>query len=259
MFELTKVTNPMEVQEVIKGLPIYKDLIAGIKEAVSESQEVEVFTKTDLNKASHYIEGFKKLRKKIEKVRDELLEPLKDEKRNIDAKMKETKNFFEGEILEMFSGEDNRLKKEVQDFLTAERKEAERKAAEERKKAEEEAIQKGIEEEERRKKEAAEKGVDVKEIAPVEVPVVAEVLPEEKKLSQMNTSGIQTRRFYKWDYKADFDIVAFVKGLSDEQIRRFISVNEKAVTEERKNHKIDFDGEAPGLKGIRFYFDEKVV
>jgi len=226
------------------------ELKSNIEHALAESAEIAVFTISDLNAAAHYIKNYKELARRIETIRKDAKAPLIQRGKEIDSYCKD--------LVAQFKPELDRLNTEVGAFNRKMKEQARQKAEAERKAAEEKALAEAIEKEEKLKAEAKERGENPEEVK-VEVAVVPEVVHEEKKISQLNTSGLQMRRTRKWKYADDFDIVKFVRSLNDEQIRLFVELNERTLAAERAKYDMEFEGDAPGLPGILFYYTETPV
>ncbi len=214
----------------------YIELLNKIETAISESEEIVVVTSNDVSVAAEYISNFKKISKNLEDVRKKLVQPLIDKKYEIDQFFKQIPVKYEKEIF--------RLEKELIDFKVKETNEARRKAEEERKRLEEEAIELAIIEEEKRIKEAKEKGIPIESLPKVEPAIVAEVITENLKISQLNSSGIKTRR------TKTFRIIN-----PDLVPREYLEIDEKKIKAERS--KYDFDALSV-IPGIEFTFYEAV-
>ena len=137
-------------------------------------------------------------------------------------------------IISRFDAETKRLEKEISDFKKKRDEEIRIQAAEERRLREEEALNAAIE-----------AGVD-------EPDIVSEVVTERVKISSLNASGVQTRRYKKWEIT---DMVKFVRSLTDEQIESLLEVNSVGMNAYRGTFDVEDESKLPG---VRFYFEEKV-
>ncbi len=215
-----------DFRQILEGSEKYQELSAKIDAAIVESESVVVITENDVSTASHYMKNFRNLAKDLEAHRKEITDPL-------DAKKKEIMNVFKG-IISRFESEETRLNSEILTFKRKRDEENRKREAEERKRLEEEALQRAIE-----------AGVD-------EPDIVTEVVHKEVKISQLNSAGVQTRKYKKWEFT---DFVAFVKSLPDDMIARLITVDSVAMNSYRGQFDVDAKSTIPGL---RFYFEEKV-
>lgn len=223
--------------------PTYIELMKNIEKAKEESCEVVIVTPSDVATASNYISNYKRISKNVEALRKNLVQPLTEKKAEIDAFFKSIPLQYEKEL--------DRLEEELLDYKRQQEAKARKEAEAERKRLEEEAIQKGIAEEERRIKEAEAKGVPVENIAPVEPAIVPEVIPQTKKISQMNSSKVSTRK------TKSFKVV-------DEKLipREYLMVDEQKIRAERmKYDAVNLDGSQvkSTIPGVEFTYSESVV
>ncbi len=208
-----------DIKTVLENDPNYLELLENIDKALEESSMIVVVTESDVAAAANFISNFKKIEKRIESYRKELVQPLMEKKADIDA-------FFK-EIPSKFADELNRLNKEVLDFKIKLQEEARKKAVEERKRLEEEALQNAIKE-----------GRD-------EPAIIPEVIPQTKKISEMNTLRVTTRR------------TKTIRVIDEKLIpREYLIPDEKKIRAERM--KYDFEAKST-IPGVEFTFDESVV
>ena len=215
-----------DFQSILEGSTQYIELSQKIDTAITESENIVVITENDVATASHYLKSFRNLAKDLESHRKEITDPL-------DSKKKEIMNVFKG-IISRFEKEESRLNSEILTFKRKRDEENRKREIEERKKREDEALQAAI---------AA--GVD-------EPDIVAEVVHKEVKISQLNSAGVQTRKYKKWEIT---DIVSFVRNIPDDMIERLITVDNVAMNSYRGQFDVEAKSTIPGLK---FYFEEKV-
>ena len=95
----------------------YIALKNNIQQAVKESRAVIILDESHVDKAGFYLKNFRGLSKRIETLRKELVDPL-----NQDVKI--INSFFKT-LQSEFSGEEQRLNNELQDFLTEQRQKQE--------------------------------------------------------------------------------------------------------------------------------------
>ena len=95
----------------------YIALKNNIQQAVKESRAVIILDESHVDKAGFYLRNFRGLSKRIETLRKELVDPL-----NQDVKI--INSFFKT-LQSEFSGEEQRLNNELQDFLTEQRQKQE--------------------------------------------------------------------------------------------------------------------------------------
>lgn len=208
-----------DIKTVLENDPNYLELLENIDKALEESSMIVVVTESDVAAAANFISNFKKIEKRIESYRKELVQPLMEKKADIDS-------FFK-EIPSKFADELNRLNKEVLDFKIKLQEEARKKAVEERKRLEEEALQNAIKE-----------GRD-------EPAIIPEVIPQTKKISEMNTLRVTTRR------------TKTIRVIDEKLIpREYLVADEKKIRAERM--KYDFEAKST-IPGVEFTFDESVV
>jgi len=268
----------------------FLQLKENIDSAVSESKDIVVMTANDVNSASHYLKNFKALGKKIEYYRKAVKQPFLEKGKEIDEFFKELANLFSDELdrldkeLKDFQKREN---EKAEKAAAAERKRLEEEAIQlgiqeeerRRKRADTIAIIKSAAEEMKVENPgmtqnsimAALQGnngfpadvtpdewsyilgnVEELEVAEVEPAIVAEVEPETRKISSLNSSGLHTRRTKKYEIT---NFVEFVRSLSDKEILLYLEPNRQALTAERS--KFDFEAHS-SLKGVRFYFDENL-
>jgi hypothetical protein len=205
----------------------YIELKKNIDQAIAESTELVIITSGDVNTAANYIANFKKIAATAENLRVQYKQPFLDKGREVDS-------FFNGIPL-MFSDELSRLKNEMLDFKKKADAEAKKKAADERKILEEEALNKAIKQ-----------GNDQPAIVP-------EVIIQTRKISEMNSSKVHSRRTKK---ALIIDFVKFVHSLNDKEIILYLDANMKAINAERS--KYDYEAKST-FEGIEFSFEESVV
>lgn len=220
---LTKFTDidllNTNIRTVLENDQQYIELTQNIETAIAESSAIVVLTESDVATAANFIVNYKKIEKEIEKVRKELVQPLVDKKAEIDAFFKSIPFRFEDEL--------KRLNTEVLDFKRKAEAEARAKADVERKLLEEIAIN-----------DAIAKGLD-------EPAIVPEVIPQTKKISEMNTSKVHTRKTKSF------------KIINENLIpREYLTVDEQKIRAERM--KFDFEAKS-NIPGVEFTFNESVV
>jgi len=209
----------------LKASPKYVELISNINAALAESKEVSVFTLNDVSTASQYLKKLKNISAEAEAARKLTVQPLIDRKEEVDS-------FFK-DIPLLVAGEIDRLSKELMAYKKREDGEARAKAAEKRKRLEEEALNNAIE-----------AGVN-------EPAVVPEIIPQETKLSAMNTVNVQSRK------TKEYEIVDVNKIP-----REYLMVDEKKIKAERSKYPaVNQDGSevVSTIAGVRFTYTEKVV
>jgi phage terminase Nu1 subunit (DNA packaging protein) len=157
-----------DVRTLLENNAEYLELCENIEKAVEESSAIAVVTSSDVAVAANFVSNFKKITREAEAVRKRIVQPLIDKKADID-------NFFKG-IPQKYQVELKRLEEEILDFQKKERLEAQKKAAEERKRLEEEALNNAIE-----------NGRD-------EPAIIPEIIPQARKISELNTSKVHTRK-----------------------------------------------------------------
>lgn len=214
-----------DIKTVLENDPNYLELLENIDKALEESSMIVVVTESDVAAAANFISNFKKIEKRIESYRKELVQPLMEKKADIDS-------FFKG-IPSKFADELNRLNKEVLDFKIKIQEEARKKAVEERKRLEEEALQNAIKE-----------GRD-------EPAIIPEVIPQTKKISEMNTLRVTTRR-------------TKTIRVTDEKLipREYLIPDEKKIKAERMKYEAcNEDGTLikSTIPGVEFSYEESVV
>jgi len=209
----------MDIKSFLESNKDYQNLIKGINKALEESAAIVVVTYTDVAAAANYVANFKRITKTIESLRREIVQPLIDKKTEIDG-------FFK-RIPSLYESEQKRLEEEILQFKRKEEEEARRKAEEERKRLEEEALEKAIAE-----------GRD-------EPAIIPEVIPQIKKISELNESRITTRR------TKTFKIIDETKIP-----REYLMIDEKKIRAERM--KYDYEAKST-IPGVEFTFEETVV
>jgi hypothetical protein len=216
-----------DIKHYLEGNIDYQNLISGIDTALEESQAIVVVTASDVSAAANYISNFKKISKNVESIRKRLVQPLVDKKTEIDTFFKNIPLKYQDEL--------ERLEKELLDFKKKEQAEAQKRADEEKQRLEEKALN-----------EAIENGRE-------EPAIVPEVIPQTKKISELNSSKVHSRRTKK---AVVVDFVKFVRSLTDDQIKLYLEPNMKAINAERS--KYDYEAKST-LAGIEFTFDESIV
>jgi Skp family chaperone for outer membrane proteins len=214
-----------DIKTVLENDPNYLELIENIDKALDESSMTVVVTESDVSAAANFIANFKKIEKRIESLRKELVQPLVDKKAEVDSFFKEIPSRFNDEL--------RRLNKEVLDFKTKLQEEARKKALEERKRLEEEALQSAIKE-----------GRD-------EPAIIPEVIPQVKKISEMNASKVHTRR------------TKTITIVNEALIpREYLMPDEQKIRAERMKYETcNEDGSLvkSTIPGVEFTFNESVV
>jgi len=209
-----------------------------VDEAVKESKEIDVFLKEDVDKAATYSKHLAKLGKLVEDTRKNITSPIDTLKKDV---MEHFKN-----MLKPIEEEVKRLDNSVMQYLATQRQialEAERKA---RREAEEKAMKEAIEKEAKLKAEAEAKGENPANVK-VEVPIIAEVIPQETKLSNFTSSGVTTMKVAKWK-------VTNINAIPKE----YFILNEQLINGIRKAAGVN--GYNPNqIPGIEFYCEETIV
>jgi hypothetical protein len=272
-----------DVKTVLENSEEYQELIANIDTAIEEAQELAIVTANDVNTASHYVKNLKSVSKKVNDFRLELTRPLDDKKKEIKSfldkiidKLERPLNQLEKEILEFQRKERAEAAKKAE----AERKRREEEALQKAIEIEEQrkqrlevinTVKSHAEELKESTPEATKEDIrqeltgfngfpnditeeewgyilgDLKEIVQdtIEPAIVEEVEQDERKISQLNTSGVHTRR------TKTFEIVDETKIP-----REYLKVDEQKIRAERSKH----DYEAPSnIPGVKFTFNETVV
>jgi len=214
-----------DIKTVLENDPNYLELIENIDKALDESSMIVVVTESDVAAAANFIANFKKIEKRIEAYRKELVQPLMEKKADIDSFFKEIPNRFSDEL--------KRLNKEVLDFKAKLQEEARKKALEERKRLEEEALN-----------DAISKGKD-------EPAIIPEVIPQVKKISEMNVAKVHTRRTKTISIVDEFLIP-----------REYLMPDEQKIRAERMKYEAcNEDGTLvkSTIPGVEFTFNESVV
>ena len=207
---------------------IVADIYGALKTVVEEASDVTVMTLTDVEHASLLIKGIGKLSKKAEARRKEIVEPLNEEVKSVNAFFK--KLFTEVVIQEA------RLKDELlqfdrrQEALHRQKVEEENRKLREEMKAQEEARQKAK--------------AEGQETVPEFAPIIVETVSVAPKLSDSNSFGVSTSRTKIWR----------VIDLSKVPLE-FLTVDEKKVDSIRKGY--DFEEVSP-IEGIEFYVEKSI-
>jgi len=214
-----------DIKTVLENDPNYLELIESIDKALEESSMIVVVTESDVAVAANFISNFKKIEKRIESYRKELVQPLMEKKADIDSFFKEIPNRFNNEL--------KRLNKEVLDFKIKLQDEARKKAIEERKRLEEEALQSAIKE-----------GRD-------EPAIIPEIIPQTKKISEMNAAKVHTRK------------TKTITIINEALIpREYLMPDEQKIRAERMKYEAcNEDGSLvkSTIPGVEFTFNESVV
>lgn len=210
-----------------------------LRQAITEAKEIKIEMSIDVDTASHYVMKFKEITKELTSIEKKLLEPLTAEKRTIDTKMKDIKNFI-SEISNEYSSEVNRLGSEI--IKMKNKIEAERKAEALRQQQllDEMKLQDAIKEEALQKEEV-EKGIIEKVTVEVEQ---SQVIAKSTSIKDLNIQGLSSRRTKTW-------IVVDINAVP----REFLMIDEAKIKAERMKH--DFDAQST-IAGIEFQFIEKV-
>lgn len=214
-----------DIRTVLENDPNYLELIENIEKALDESSMIVIVTESDVATAANYIANFKKIEKKIESFRKELVQPLMDKKAEIDSFFKSIPARFEDEL--------KRLNSEVLEFKRKVEVEARKKAEEERRRLEEEALQNAIKE-----------GRD-------EPAIIPEIIPQVKKVSEMNAAKVHTRK------------TKTITIINESLIpREYLIPDEQKIRAERMKYEAcNEDGSQvkSTIPGVEFTFNESVV
>lgn len=193
-------------------------LYININKAVQQSSEVTVTSDLSMDKAGHFIKGFKDLTKAIESIRKEIVTPL-------NAQVKVVNEFFKN-LKIRYEKEEQRLVDESNFHLKKKRQLEEERKAQEQKELEDSILN--------------EAEIFNDESVIDEIP---DIQFKKEKVSE-TTQNLQTQRVKRW------------KVTDEEKIpRKYLTINEKLVDEVRKKH--DFEDKSP-IAGIDFYFDEVI-
>lgn len=223
------------VTAILQADPQIINLKQSVAEAVKDAKNVTVLLSDDVERAGHYIKNLNKLAKVLEDVRKRMTVPLDEQK-------KEIMNYFKS-LVAPLDYEMNRLGTETSQWLKAQKEEQARREREERRIAEEKAMQEAIEKEARLKAEAEAKGEDPTTVQ-VEVPIVAEEIPQQVKLSDFTSSGVTTMQVPKWKI---IDINAIPKEYFTLNEQLINGIRRSAGTKNFNPHQIP---------GIEFYNEE---
>ena len=272
-----------DINDILEQSEEYKELISNIDTAIEEANELSVITANDVSTASHYIRNLKKVSKGVNDFRMTLTRPLEEKKKEIKAhldkvieRIEAPVSTLEKEILDFQKKE----REEAQRKAEAERKRREEEAIQQAIKLEEDR-KKRMDVINRIKETAGEMKADIPGLTKydirlelldmkslpgditeeewsyilgdinalkmdeVEPAIVEEVERDERRISQMNSSGVHTRR------TKTFEII-------DESLipREYLKVDEQKIRAERQKH----DFEAPSvIPGVSFSFSESVV
>ncbi|MEM4626442.1 MAG: hypothetical protein QXF70_03400 [Candidatus Bilamarchaeaceae archaeon] len=213
------------------------DIQSQILEAIAESKNISVILANDVEKAGHYIKNLNKLAKALEEERKKITAPLDEQKKVVMSFFKNLVSPIESEI--------SRLDAETRNWLKCQREEQARREAEERRLAEEKAIAEAIAKEERLRAEAKERGEDPATVQ-VEVPIIAQDIPRQVKLSDFTSSGVTTMQVAKWRI-IDFNLVPREYLCLDEA--KITAIRKAAGTKNYNPHQIP---------GIEFYNEEVI-
>jgi hypothetical protein len=208
-----------------------------ISEAIKEAEDITVLTASSVETASHYIKNFALIENNLEDARKKITAPILEKKKEIDS-------FFKKLILS-FTNEKTRLEKDVLSWKRKQEEIARAKAEEERKRLEDEAIEAAIKKEEELKQEAIKKGEDPEKVK-VEIPIVAETVIDEVKLSQKNSSGISSSKLKRF---------RLVPGKENEIPREYLIPDEKKIKELRSRY--DAEAKSP-FPWLEFYGEENL-
>lgn len=195
-----------------------------VSECVGNAQAISaVITQQDLNDAGAVIKDIRKILGELEEHRKQIKQPFLDHGKKIDE-------FFKS-LVKGLDEQNKRLSDGMSAYNRQQQKLAQAKAEEEQRKMREEA--------DRQKKEAESKGQPVPEIVIPEV-----VAPKVEKLSQMNSAGIASRRYKKWE----------VTDIAQVPVE-YLQINEVKMNKKRAEY--DFNDPSP-IPGIKFTMEEKV-
>lgn len=114
--------------ELIQKQSEYLILKDNIATAIKESKAVIILSQDQVDKAGFYIKNFRQLTKKIEDYRKRIVQPLNDEVKSVNT-------FFKNLSLDV-QIEEERLTKEVDDFMEEKRREQEEQRLREQKELE---------------------------------------------------------------------------------------------------------------------------
>ena len=187
------------------------------------SSIVAVLTQQDLNDAGAAVKDIRKILGELEEHRKQIKQPFLEHGKKVDE-------FFKA-LTRGLDEQNKRLSDGMSTYNRQQQKLAQAKADEERRKMQEEA--------DRQKKEAEAKGEPAPEIVVPEV-----VAPKVEKLSQMNSAGIASRRYKKWE----------VTDIAQVPVE-YLLVNEVKMNKKRAEY--DFNDQSP-VPGIKFTVEEKV-
>lgn len=189
-----------------------QDLIilqSNIAEAISESKKIIIFEESQIESAGFYIKKFGELDKALEKLRKQLVQPLNEETKTINA-------FFKS-IQQTFNPEQDRLKKESNEMLTKIRKRQE----EERKKEQEELEDAILDEAEMFNDES-----------------VLENIPKiEFKKEKITENNLTTKRDKKWRV-TDIEKIP----------RKYLVLDEKLINSIRKDYDYESESPIEGIE-----------
>jgi hypothetical protein len=188
-----------------------------VTEAAAQMKAIRsVITPGDLEAATTAVKNASTLKTQMETHRKQLKDPYKTAGENVDAWFKT----LQKTLLE----EDARLRRDIGVYDQRQREIAKARAEEEQRQLVEAA--------------KAQREMDIAEGRPDQGVVVPEVVPQQTKLSEKNSSGVSSVRYKKWK-------VADITKVPPE----YLAVNEKAVSEVRKQY--DYDDASP-IPGIEF-------
>jgi len=214
---------PVAVPEVVQNNIVdpqgLNELQRKILSAVQESKDLTVTTDASLDKAGFFIKGFKEISKKLESIRKEIVDPMNNEVKSINAFFKLLKGKYEGEEKRLLDDSNFHLKK---------KREAEEA---ERKREQEEMEQSALEEAELFEDETV-----LDEVPEVEI--------KREKVSD-RSENLATTRKKMWKV-TDFDKIP----------RKYLTINEALVNELRNRY--DFEVKKQPIEGIEFFFEEKI-
>lgn len=195
-----------------------------VNECVQNAEAIAaVITQQDLNDAGAVVKDIRKILGELEEHRKQIKQPFLDHGKKIDE-------FFKT-LAKGLDEQNKRLSDGVGAYNRQQQRLAQAKADEERKKMQEEA--------DKKKKEAEAKGEPVPEVVIPEV-----VAPKVEKLSQMNSAGISSRRYKKWE----------VTDIAQVPVE-YLQINEVKMNKKRAEY--DLNDPSP-IPGIKFTVEEKV-
>ena len=185
------------------------DYLGDIAAAVQESKQLHIITDNHVDKASFYIKHFKQVKRNIETVRKEIVEPYNRKVRSINKDFKE--------IINCFESEPERLGSELTDYMRKKRELEEIERAKEQRELDDALI-----------KEA--EIFDDESVLDVDTKI-------EIKRERLDTQHLTTMRVKRWRI-TDLDLVP----------RRWLTLDEKTISLARKREGFDAVSNIPGIE-----------